>query len=66
MKVLLDIPKKMLDEMYEDNQGNFSIDIMLEITHNHKSVKENRKYGIKEVWSNDYGYRNIRFVTMED
>lgn len=66
MKVLLDIPKEMLDEMYEDNQGYFSIDIMLEITHNHKSVTENRKYGIKEAWSNDGGYRNIRFVTMDD
>lgn len=65
MKVLIDIPKEMFDEMYEENQGNFSIDVSFEITHNYKTTK-NRKYGIKEAWSNDGRYRNIRFVTMED
>lgn len=66
MKVLLDIPKEMLDKIYEESSGNLSIDVMFGITHNHKSDAKYRKYGIKEAWTNDGGYRNIRFVTMED
>ena len=66
MKVLLDIPKELLDKLYDTDMGYFSIDVTLAFTHNHKSDAEKRKYQVKEAWTNDGYCQNFRFVTMDD
>ena len=66
MKVLIDIPKEVLDEIYAAEPGNFSIDMTLEFSHNHKSVAANRKYRVESIWTNDSKCREFRYVTMDD
>ena len=63
MKVLLDIPREVFNKAYNDDMAD--IDICFELDCDHKS-EDLRTYHITDVWTNDGGYKKLKFVTMDD